>query len=26
VQRDNELAPSGSQPGSFGSFGPRFSW
>ncbi|MBB3456282.1 hypothetical protein FHT86_004590 [Rhizobium sp. BK313] len=26
VQRDNELAPSGSQPGSYGSFGPRFSW
>jgi len=26
VQRDNELAPSGSAPGSYGSFGPRFSW
>jgi len=26
VQRDNELAPSGSMPGYYGSFGPRFSW
>jgi len=26
VQRDNELAPGGSAPGYYGSFGPRFSW
>lgn len=26
VQRDNQLDPSGSTPGSYGSFGPRFSW
>ena len=26
VQRDNDLAPSGSTPGYYGSFGPRFSW
>jgi len=26
VQRDNQLDPSGSAPGSYGSFGPRFTW
>lgn len=26
VQRDNELAPGGSTPGYYGSFGPRFTW
>jgi hypothetical protein len=26
VQRDNQLDPSGSVPGSYGSFGPRFTW
>ena len=26
VQRDNQLDPTGSAPGSYGSFGPRFSW
>ncbi|GAJ96018.1 hypothetical protein RRH01S_14_01720 [Rhizobium rhizogenes NBRC 13257] len=26
VERDNQLDPSGSAPGSYGSFGPRFTW
>lgn len=26
VQRDNQLDPGGSAPGSYGSFGPRFTW
>ena len=26
VERDNQLDPSGSGPGSYGSFGPRFTW
>lgn len=26
VERDNQLDPSGSTPGSYGSFGPRFTW
>lgn len=26
VQRDNQLDSSGSVPGSYGSFGPRFTW
>lgn len=26
VERDNQLDPSGSVPGSYGSFGPRFTW
>lgn len=26
VQRDNQLDPTGSSSGSYGSFGPRFTW